>query len=146
MTHRVWPEGNRLALVLLRAIIIAGIGLIVLDTFFDFRVDKKESRRQMLRLFEDLEPGQPIGMVEDVFREKNGDNDSLELYSGNPKTWFVQTPLEWGAENWLLWIEHDAGRIEALRIRISDSKSFKPRDAPPDKTFADKRGPPESQE
>ena len=57
----------------------------------------------------------------------------LKLRQVAPNSFLVQTPLEWGAHNWVLWIELKNDKVAALRIRFHDDKSSRPDQAPPDK-------------
>lgn len=58
--------------------------------------------------------------------------DRLKLVKINSQRWIVLTPSEFGASNWHLHIEFDGARIAALRIRLADDETIRPRDAPPD--------------
>ncbi len=55
--------------------------------------------------------------------------------SGEPKEWSVGTPLRWDARNWVLWIEFREDRISTLKIRLYDSRTMHPEEAPPDLVF-----------
>lgn len=45
---------------------------------------------------------------------------ALTIRNDNPKTWEIMTPLEFGAENWVLWIEFEDEKVRALKIRTLD--------------------------
>ena len=72
--------------------------------------------------------------VQQVFRAGNYQTLKLRDF---PKDnyWFVSTPLEWGARNWVLYIEYDGnGKTGALRMRVSDGPYERPHEpAPQDK-------------
>lgn len=57
----------------------------------------------------------------------------LKLRQVDSNSFLVQTPLEWGARNWVLWIEVKNDKVTALRIRFHDDKNGRPDEAPPDK-------------
>lgn len=59
-----------------------------------------------------------------------------ESVGGNHNEWVVETPLQFGAGNWLLWLEFKEGRLSAVRVREEDNTLVKPRDAPPDRALA----------
>jgi hypothetical protein len=45
----------------------------------------------------------------------------------------AQTPLEWGAQNWQMWIHFRTGVVAAVAIRLQDDVNIRPSGAPPDK-------------
>jgi len=48
------------------------------------------------------------------------------------ETWSVETPLIFGAKNWVLLFEARESRITAIRVRTPDSYVIRPPDAPVD--------------
>jgi hypothetical protein len=56
---------------------------------------------------------------------------------GDQPEWVITTPGEWGAANWLLWIQFCHDGATWMGIRLADGKQFQPPDAPPDKGRAD---------
>lgn len=59
----------------------------------------------------------------------------LTLHESSSTEWGVETPIEFGAKNWVLYIEFKDSRVAALRVRTADSKNEHPKSAPPDKVF-----------
>jgi hypothetical protein len=57
--------------------------------------------------------------------------DDLRISAENPTLWFIQTPLELGAGNWIGRIEFSNAVMTAFRIRTDDGP--KPEDGPEDK-------------
>src|SRR6266481_5484835 len=47
----------------------------------------------------------------------------------------VETPIEFGAKNWVLYMEVNDSRVIALRVRTADSVKEHPVGAPPDKSL-----------
>ena len=47
----------------------------------------------------------------------------------------VETPIEFGAKNWALYMEVSDSRVVALRVRTADSVKEHPVGAPPDKSL-----------
>ncbi len=47
----------------------------------------------------------------------------------------VETPIEFGAKNWVLYMEVSDSRVVALRVRTADSVKEHPVGAPPDKSL-----------
>jgi hypothetical protein len=58
----------------------------------------------------------------------------LTLRQESPTEWIVETPTEFGAKNWILYVELSDSRITTLRVRTLDSNNVRPEGAPPDKT------------
>lgn len=52
---------------------------------------------------------------------------------GAQNEWLITTPGEWGATNWLMWIQFCGDKVAWTGIRLADGKQFHPADAPPDK-------------
>lgn len=61
------------------------------------------------------------------------ENSQIRLVKEADKKWVIETPLEFGASNWILIIDFYDNKITSLRIRTEDSVLNKPHDAPPDK-------------
>ena len=49
--------------------------------------------------------------------------------------WAVETPIEFGAKNWVLYMEVNDSRVISLRVRTADSLKEHPVSAPPDKSL-----------
>ena len=61
---------------------------------------------------------------------------ALQLDAEKPVGWAVSMPLEFGAGDWVLLIEFQAGQVKAVRVRTSDGP--RPKDAPKDKQRAER--------
>jgi hypothetical protein len=57
----------------------------------------------------------------------------LILEDNSPNEWVVETPSEFGATNWVLYVEISDSKIVGLRVRTADSTNAHPRGAPADK-------------
>jgi hypothetical protein len=64
----------------------------------------------------------------------------LKLQEQSSEEWTVETPIQFGAKNWVLYIELRGSRVIALRIRTADNKNIRPKDAPPDMSFPSQLG------
>jgi hypothetical protein len=58
----------------------------------------------------------------------------LTLAEDSPNEWGIETPMEFGATNWVLYLEMSDSRVIGLRLRTSDSQAIHPKGAPPDKS------------
>ncbi len=59
----------------------------------------------------------------------------LTLRQDSATEWEVETPAEFGATNWVLYLEVSNSKIVALRMRTMDSSKRRPEGAPPDKSL-----------
>jgi hypothetical protein len=57
----------------------------------------------------------------------------LSLEDDSPSEWVVETPTEFGATNWVLYVEVSDSKIVTLRIRTADSRNVHPTGAPADR-------------
>ena len=44
----------------------------------------------------------------------------LRLYSGSPQMWSISMPSEFGASDWVLYLDFSDGKVSAIRVRTSD--------------------------
>jgi len=56
----------------------------------------------------------------------------LILYDESASGWAVETPQEFGARNWILYVELSNSKVVGLRVRTIDNMNDHPREAPPD--------------
>jgi hypothetical protein len=61
--------------------------------------------------------------------------DELALHQESPNEWSVEAPMQFGAKNWILYIEFRDSKITGLRVRTANSKNEHPTNAPEDKYF-----------
>ena len=112
--------------ILCAAIIVVAAGVIL-----ERSPTKKESRREITELMHAFALGQSMEDVRTIFKNVAGKHSKLlELSSSQ---WLVNTPPEFGAVNWYIWIDFASGKITALRVRLADGPEMKPPDAPSDK-------------
>lgn len=86
---------------------------------------------ELLSLFNALEIGMTIQEFDRTYVD--GSFRTLKARSVSTNVILIQTPLQWGGANWLMWIGLSDGKIESLRIRLQDSKDSKPSNTPEDK-------------
>jgi hypothetical protein len=56
----------------------------------------------------------------------------LILYDNSASSWAIETPLEFGARNWILYVELSNSKVVEFRVRTIDSMNDHPKEAPPD--------------
>ena len=59
----------------------------------------------------------------------------LELDDRSPVLWAVETPIRFGAKNWIMYADINGSKILAVRIRTMDSDKDHPEEAPADVAF-----------
>lgn len=92
------------------------------------------SREELLSLYNHIQPGMTAGDV--IFAVANGHFQSLRIKKVSDTSLLVQTPIELGAGNWVMWLELCSNKVTGVRIRYHDSQHVKPKRSPPDKRFA----------
>jgi hypothetical protein len=58
----------------------------------------------------------------------------LILVEDSPNEWDIETPTEFGATNWVLYLTMSDSSVIGLRVRTSDSQAIHPKGAPPDRS------------
>jgi hypothetical protein len=119
-------------------ILFIGILFVSYNLFFTPAKKKQESRRQILWIYNNLELGKTKTDVKNFCKVKTENNSLLKLYNNNSDKWIVHSPSEFGATNWVLWLEFSSDLLVSVKIRLADSERFKPQDSPPDKTLEQK--------
>ena len=94
-------------------------------------LNRGKYRAEIRSLHERLQPGMLRGHVQAAV--KSGIYPNLRFNSGGAQTLSVSTPLEFGAQNWVLLIEFKGEHVSAVRVRTEDSVDHHPPEAPPDK-------------
>jgi len=59
----------------------------------------------------------------------------LILRHDSANEWLVETPIEFGATNWVLYIKMIDSNVRELRVRTADSQNVHPKGAPGDISF-----------
>lgn len=109
------------------ALVVLGIGCVV----FLYAERATRSRREVLSMYNHLHGGMTMQDIYRVYRE--GSYRYLRLRNIDNATLLVQTPVEFAAANWVLWIELSSNKVSGIRIRYHDSRNVKPKRAPEDK-------------
>jgi hypothetical protein len=91
----------------------------------------EESTSEITRLFALIEIGMTTEEVEQAYAESSPkDVTSRQLANGS---WLFETPLQWGAMNWVMWVDFSDGTVSAVRMRLLDDDERRPSEAPSDK-------------
>jgi hypothetical protein len=107
-------------------------------------LSNRRDKKVLTIIMNELEIGDSKEKVKNIFYEyKTKTLELIDLTLIAPEsleqkrkenTWLIRMPYEFGAKDWILWIEFDENdKIIGLKMRVSDSKKFKPKDAPEDK-------------
>jgi hypothetical protein len=122
-----------LTLALTAGVVVAIVWSVVAEPLFH----RGRNRGQVVALYEKLQPGMTKQQAQHVIDSGEYPNlRSAPVDEVNRDRWYVSSPLEFGATNWILWVEFSAGRVSALRIRTPDGDWDHPPEARPDKTVA----------
>lgn len=117
-------------------LLIFGIALLLGTAllFLQRTAQARTARQEVIRAYDKISLGASLAEVRAVFTREASQH--LKLHESQPDKWLGQTPLEWGAANWLLLIEFKDERVHAVRVRTQDSAEEYPPKAPADKVTA----------
>jgi hypothetical protein len=88
---------------------------------------------EILRLFSAIQTGMTRSDFSALMDSPEFKN--LQVFEIPKDSILIRTPLEWGAANWVIWLDFRESRLARARIRTQDSENEKPKGAPPDKDF-----------
>ena len=111
------------------SIALVCIGILVINWISIERTYR--AQEELVNFFGEIKMGHTRKELETLFRESN--YKYLRMHHPMENESLVRTPLQWGATNWLLWIEFVDRRVAAAMIRYQDNKHQHPDKAPPDK-------------
>ncbi len=89
------------------------------------------AENEIIALFNQIELGMSQQQLYKLAAE--GAYQKLKLQQVSEDLLSVQTPLRWGAVNWVMWVDFHEGRVRGVRIRLQDTKQVRPSGAPADK-------------
>jgi len=115
-------------------IVLAIILYIAIFEIFGFRTIllNRENKKALAIIMNELKIGDSKEQVKNVFYEYK--TKTLKLMDDRENSWLIEMPFEFGASDWILWIEFDENdKIVSLKMRTSDSKKLKPKGVPGDK-------------
>ena len=97
------------------------------DWFFP-HAKNAPNRVALLKIREAIHPGDRYeNVLKSYWQHASRD---LILYAWSPQAWTVTMPHEFGARDWVLFIEFADGKVSAFKIRTSDG--LPPSSGPPD--------------
>lgn len=103
----------------------------LVEIFGDYE-GAKQDEQHITELIQRIPIGASPEKVRDIFDSIGGSR--LKLRELDSAHWVVQSPMQFGAANWDLWIYFGGQKVESLKIRLADSKTMHPSSAPTDKT------------
>ena len=114
------------------AMLLTGFFLIGSGVTMIFLVEHCAGRRvDLVRVGEHVSIGQPIDEVVRMIESQSG--TTVLKWSSSSRRIVVETPYEFGASNWILYIGLADGRVTSVHYRTADSDDFRPRHSPPDR-------------
>jgi len=117
-----------------RRVLILLLFLIVLAAvIWKARSEGDRSRAEVARLATELS-SRPLSETEvrQVLRKSQYGRLSLREF---PHEWIVGSPSEFGATNWVIYIQWQNRLTRSIQVRTPDSAERRPESAPPDKVF-----------
>ncbi len=128
---RKWKTVVLIAVLLIIAILVGN--MLFFNRFFN-----KENKKAVVTIMNNIQIGDTKDKVKTVYNLHK--TRGLELLKSEDhenwkeNEWLIRMPLEFGATDWILWIGFEGDKVISLKIRLSDSKTMKPKAAPDDKT------------
>ena len=120
--------------------LVVGIVVIAVSLFTPLAFLNRQKYRDEIRtLYHRLEVGMTKNEVRQTFDA--GDFPNLRFHQRDERMWSAAAPLEFGAQNWVLYIEFGADRVTAVRVRTEDSDRSRPSEAPEDKVVGQTAAP-----
>ena len=94
-------------------------------------LNRETYRTELRAVFHQIQPGMPRAQVQAVIDA--GGHPNLQFAQDDDHRWLLSTPLEFGAQNWVLLVEFKGQQVSAVRVRTEDSFDHHPAGAPADK-------------
>jgi hypothetical protein len=130
----VGRPASQLSQIVTGVLAVAITGGIVSFFFSQFRYNPV-ARQELRQAFSTLHLGDSPTQVRQSVQRRN--YRYLKLRRWKRAHWALDTPLEWGAKNWVLHLDFNGNALVAKRVRIADHVTLKPRGA----TFPDEIAP-----
>ena len=118
-------RSSKLAVVVLLGILVVG-GLVLRSVAVS-----KRARQELATYYAQVKLGTTKEEAARVF--SSNDFRRVRLVEVSDDLGLLQTPLEWGAGNWVLRLEFDKQRLVAAKVRLHDDASIRPASGPRDK-------------
>jgi hypothetical protein len=124
--------GRRRSRTISFALLVGAVGLCIVVLCRPFIIGGT-ARKELTRLHEKIKSEFTIDNLRQEFQAATYPH--LQLRQGLNDTWIASTPTQFGAGNWILYIEFKEKTAVAARIRTLDDLNDKPPQAPADKIF-----------
>lgn len=115
----------------LNAVCVATILGLAFEMVEGARLRNRASKRHLAEVMAQLAPGMPQERVQAAVAAVG--DPRLKLRRLSSDQWSVGMPLEFGATDWILWVDLREGRVVRLRMRSSDGIHRQPEGTPADK-------------
>lgn len=96
---------------------------------FPTPLERQQTRDRICRLVEDLQLGLSKNEVEEIVNKHN--LPGLHIFREISEI-ELRTHIEWGAQNWVVYLTFENDLLTEIKIRTDDSRFHKPKEAPPD--------------
>ncbi|MGL4464671.1 MAG: hypothetical protein ACRC1K_21165 [Planctomycetia bacterium] len=114
-----------------RLIVFAVLGCFILAMLGVFGVlsewsrQRQENRAAAAEIFDRIALGQSDEDVRSLIVE-SAKSKPIELREHRANVWLIDTPLEFGANNWQVWLVFTDRKLTASGIRLLDGLTLKP--------------------
>jgi hypothetical protein len=118
------------------AVCVIGVALII-AYFFHSRHDAKTQRSAIAAFSTTVTLGMPrneaVRLCEAACAEHRGwkQRSNVTITDGSSAA-VVESPLRFGASNWIVWVLFDRDTVSAVLVRTEDTNRIKPETAPQD--------------
>lgn len=113
------------------ALCVVAILAIGFEMLFGTRLRNRATKPHLAQVMAQLSVGMPQDRVEAAVAAVG--DPRLRVRKGAADQWTVEMPPEFGAKDWILWVDLRESRVARLRMRVSDSIDRHPEGAPADK-------------
>ncbi|MBW8035814.1 MAG: hypothetical protein FVQ79_09340 [Planctomycetes bacterium] len=100
---------------------------------FPTPLERQQTRDRICRFVEDLQLGLSKNQVEEIVNKHDLPDISVSHEKSEIR---LRTPIEWGAQNWVVYLIFENDLLSEIKIRTEDSRSHKPKEAPPDIVYS----------
>ncbi len=114
-------------------LIVAILAALAIPSVVQLQRHNEANRQALLKIRDTIQIGDSLQRVLDVYQQNKA---QLKLNTAAPNHVYIETPLKFGANNWILHIEMNNSKVTAIQVRTADGPL--PTNGPKDKIGNDK--------
>jgi hypothetical protein len=135
VAHRRQQKPFGIVVAVALSAVFAGV---VFWVFIRPSINGPQNRQSLTAFATRMKLGHSRDTVRGAFESPIGPN-SFRFREYEPDCWAFETPLEFGARNWILVVSFGNDKVDGIGIRTADSLKDKPHGAPPDRVLESAR-------